>query len=240
MNNKLKNSLPLALFISFAICLAGAIVWGLMYQLGVFSTIIATISAALAIVVYRKYYKINWFTYIWVSIWSILLNEISMLFVETFFAMKELNIGFSEGFKTICTLIANNEEAKSIFVSNTIWSIVFSLIGVIIILISIKRNIKNAQFVQESLQNADTQKVYTIDEKFTMTLSSFKIIVDTYNNDKDKEKFKTSASKLIDGLLSNIDLLEKEQIKLKIKEQLNKPDTSEQDKKVLKIMDKLI
>lgn len=240
MNKNIKTSLPLALLVSFAVCLAGAIVWGLMYQLGVFSTIISLLSASCAIIVYRKFYKLNWIAYLWVSIWSIALNELSMLFVETFIAMRELSVGFSQGFSTICNLISSNNDARSIFVSNTIWSIAFTLIGVIITILSIRRQMKNAQLIQQTLQDADTQKVYTVDEKFTIMLSSFKTIIETYNIDKDKEKFKVSSEKLVDGLLSNIDLLEKEQIKLKIKEQLINPDVSSQDKKALTIMDKMI
>ena len=58
--------------------------------------------------------------------------------------------------------------------------------------------------------------------------------------DKDKEKFKTSSEKLVNGILSNLDLLEKEQIRLKIKEMLIDPSTSSQDKKALTIMEKMI
>ncbi len=240
MNEKTKNSLPIALLVSFAVCLAGAILWGLMYQLGVFSTLISLISAACAIVVYKKFYKLNWIAYVWVTIWSILLNELSMLFVEAILAMNELNIGFGEGFRTIFDLIANNSEARSIFVSNTVWSILFTIIGVVLTILSFRQKEKKAQLSQQILQDAETQREYTIDEKFSMALSSFKIIIDTYENDKDKDKFKERSEKLVDGLLSNLDLIEKEQIKLKIKEQLLNPETSEEDKKALTIMDKLM
>ena len=93
---------------------------------------------------------------------------------------------------------------------------------------------------QQILQDAENQRVYSLDEKFTIALSSFKTIIDAYNMDKNKEKFKTSSEKLVNGILSNLDLLEKEQIRLKIKEMLIDPSTSSKDKKALTIMEKMI
>lgn len=237
---KVKQSITIALFLSLGVCILGAIVWGLMYQLGVFSTLISAISAVLALLAYRKFYKLNWIAYLWVALWSILLNELAMLIVEAIMISSELEIGFSQGFSSICDLIANNSDARSIFVSNSIWSIAFSLLGVILTILSIRNQEKRARLNQQMLQDSETQSVYSFDETFTMALSSFKTIIDTYNIDKDKEKFKTSSEKLVNGLLSNLDLLEKEQFKLKIKQMLIDPNTSSKDKKALIVMEKLI
>ena len=237
---KVKQSITIALFLSLGVCILGAIVWGLMYQLGVFSTLISAISAVLALLAYRKFYKLNWIAYLWVALWSILLNELAMLIVEAIMISSELEIGFSQGFSSICDLIANNSDARSIFVSNSIWSIAFCLLGVILTILSIRNQEKRARLNQQMLQDSETQSVYSFDETFTMALSSFKTIIDTYNIDKDKEKFKTSSEKLVNGLLSNLDLLEKEQFKLKIKQMLIDPNTSSKDKKALIVMEKLI
>ena len=237
---KVKQSITIALFLSLGVCILGAIVWGLMYQLGVFSTLISAISAVLALLAYRKFYKLNWIAYLWVALWSILLNELAMLIVEAIMISSELGIGFSQGFSSICDLIAHNSDARSIIVSNSIWSIAFSLLGVILTILSIRNQEKRARLNQQMLQDSETQSVYSFDETFTMALSSFKTIIDTYNIDKDKEKFKTSSEKLVNGLLSNLDLLEKEQFKLKIKQMLIDPNTSSKDKKALIVMEKLI
>lgn len=240
MNKQAKKSMLIALFISLAVCIAGAIIWGLMYQLGVFSTLVSAISAVLALLAYRKFYKLNWIAYLWVILWSILLNELAMLIVEAIIATNELNVNFSEGFSIICNLIATNSDAKSIFVSNSIWSVAFTLLGAILTIISLRNQEKKNQLNQQILQDAENQRVYSLDEKFTIALSSFKTIIDAYNMDKNKEKFKTSSEKLVNGILSNLDLLEKEQIRLKIKEMLIDPSTSSKDKKALAIMEKMI
>lgn len=55
-----KKSLPLALLFSFLVCLLGAIVWGLVYSIGFFVAIISAVTVMCAIMVYQKFYKVNW------------------------------------------------------------------------------------------------------------------------------------------------------------------------------------
>ncbi len=237
MEKKKVNSLAIALLVSLAVCLVGSVIWGLLYQLGFLSTIIAAVTAFCALNLYKKFYKLNWIAYVWTCVWLVVFNELSMLIVESIMAMSVLNSGFGNAFQEVCNLISTDAEARTIFISNTVWNIVFSVLGAVAEIIVIRNQIKQQKYVAP---NAGNEPELSFDEKFKLSVSSFKIIIDTYKTDKDKEKFQSSLQKLIDAFNANSSLIEKEQFKLKIKEELMKPDISEDDKSTLRVMEKVL
>ena len=237
MEKKKVNSLPIALLVSLAVCLVGSVIWGLLYQLGFLSTIIAAVTSFCALNLYKKFYKLNWIAYVWTCVWLVVFNELSMLIVESIMAMSVLNSGFSNAFQEVCNLISTDAEARTIFISNTVWNIVFSVLGAVAEIIVIRNQIKQQKYVAPNVEN---EPELSFDERFKLSVSSFKIIIDTYKTDKDKEKFQSSLQKLIDAFNANSSLIEKEQFKLKIKEELMKPDISEDDKSTLRVMEKVL
>lgn len=237
MEKKKVNSLPIALLVSLAVCLVGSVIWGLLYQLGFLSTIIAAVTSFCALNLYKKFYKLNWIAYVWTCVWLVVFNELSMLIVESIMAMSVLNSGFSNAFQEVCNLISTDAEARTIFISNTVWNIVFSVLGAVAEIIVIRNQIKQQKYVAPNVEN---EPELSFDERFKLSVSSFKIIIDTYKTDKDKEKFQSSLQKLIDAFNANSSLIEKEQFKLKIKEGLMKPDISEDDKSTLRVMEKVL
>ena len=237
MEKKKVNSLAIALLVSLAVCLVGSVIWGLLYQLGFLSTIIAAVTAFCALNLYKKFYKLNWIAYVWTCVWLVVFNELSMLIVESIMAMSVLNSGFSNAFQEVCNLISTDAEARTIFISNTVWNIVFTVLGAMAEIIVIRNQIKQQKYVAPNVEN---EPELSFDERFKLSVSSFKIIIDTYKTDKDKEKFQSSLQKLIDAFNANSSLIEKEQFKLKIKEELMKPDISEDDKSTLRVMEKVL
>ena len=237
MEKKKVNSLPIALLVSLAVCLVGSVIWGLLYQLGFLSTIIAAVTSFCALNLYKKFYKLNWIAYVWTCVWLVVFNELSMLIVESIMAMSVLNSGFSNAFQEVCNLISTDAEARTIFISNTVWNIVFTVLGAMAEIIVIRNQIKQQKYVAPNVEN---EPELSFDERFKLSVSSFKIIIDTYKTDKDKEKFQSSLQKLIDAFNANSSLIEKEQFKLKIKEELMKPDISEDDKSTLRVMEKVL
>ena len=237
MEKKKVNSLPIALLVSLAVCLVGSVIWGLLYQLGFLSTIIAAVTSFCALNLYKKFYKLNWIAYVWTCVWLVVFNELSMLIVESIMAMSVLNSGFGNAFQEVCNLISTDAEARTIFISNTVWNIVFSVLGAVAEIIVIRNQIKQQKYVAPNVEN---EPELSFDERFKLSVSSFKIIIDTYKTDKDKEKFQSSLQKLIDAFNANSSLIEKEQFKLKIKEGLMKPDISEDDKSTLHVMEKVL
>lgn len=237
MEKKKINSLALALLVSLAVCLVGSVIWGLLYQLGFLSTIIAAVSAFCALNLYKKFYKLNWIAYVWTCVWFVIFNEIAMLIAESIAAMTLLNCDFGDAFREVCNLISTDVDARTIFISNTVWNIVFSVLGAVAEIIVIRNQVKQQKYVAPNLEN---NPELNFDEKFKLTLSSFQILIDTYKTDKDKEKFQSSLQKLTDSFLANNSLIEKEQFKLKIKEELLKPDISEDNKNTLRVMEKVL
>lgn len=231
------NSLALSLLVSLAVCLVGSVIWGLLYQLGFLSTIIAAVSAFCALNLYKKFHRLNLVAYVWTCVWLVIFNEIAMLIAESIATMTLLNCEFGVAFKEVCNLISTDADARIIFISNTVWNIVFSVLGAVAEIIIIRNQIKQQKY---TLPDLDNKSELNFDEKFKIILSSFKIIIDTYKTDKDKEKFQSSLQKLTDSFHTNNSLIEKEQFKLKIKEELMRQDISEDDKSTLRVMEKVL
>lgn len=183
MENKKTNSLLIALLSSLAICVAGAIVWAILYTVGFFSAIISFATVACACVVYNKFHKINWLFFVWVGIWVTLLSILSMFIADSLLISSELNIGFGQSFYLLIKMIGTESEIANMMVSNIIWSVLFIIIGFccsigIIKKQNLKRQINNQQNNQPSEQ---TETVETSETTNDDNLS------DNNSSDIDKE-----------------------------------------------------
>ena len=75
--NKQTGKLWLALLLSFLVCLAGSILWGLVYSFGWFVSIVAYVTALCAFLVYEKVYKkTTKLAFVWILLWIIALNAL--------------------------------------------------------------------------------------------------------------------------------------------------------------------
>lgn len=214
-----KKSLPLALLFSFLVCLLGAIVWGLVYSIGFFVAIISAVTVMCAIMVYQKFYKVNWLTYLWVIIWVVLLNEISMLITLTIMLMNEVGgaYSFGECFNALTQAINDGGEMTSAFTSDSIMNVVFSLLGGVLEIFTIRSQMKRKRELegstlndvtiqpnQQQLENSEPQKESKkqtktlahddLEKTYVDIVNSCKVLVELFNSNKDKEKFKQNLT----------------------------------------------
>lgn len=116
-----KKNLLLALLISFAVGLAGAVLWGLAYYFEFFAAIISYVSAFAMFKVYEKFYSINKLTFVWIIGISILLNVIACIVV-----IAILFPGYN-----VFEVISLTSETKVAFITDILFSIVFTVAGVV-------------------------------------------------------------------------------------------------------------
>ncbi len=142
--NRKRNSLPLALLASFGVCVAWAVVWAIFYEIGIFASIVASFAVFIALIVFDRFYKINWIFYLWAGVWVILLNILAMLVADSIYIASSLNISFFSAFSVLCDLIGSNTDVLSAFISNCVWTVVFTLCGVIWTFLLVKKEKKAA------------------------------------------------------------------------------------------------
>lgn len=111
-----KKNLLLALLISFAVGLGGAVLWGIAYYFEFFAAIISYVSAFAMFKVYEKFYSVNKLTFVWIIGISILLNVIACIVV-----IAILLPGYNV-FEVI---------TKTAFITDILFSIVFTVAGVV-------------------------------------------------------------------------------------------------------------
>ena len=126
-NQPKKESLILALLTSFGVAVAGAALWGFLYTFGWFASFVAYFSAFGMVYCYRKFYKLNWFSYVWITVLSIGLNILACYLSIIINAMIEVGCSFeiaTEAFRITWSEIAAD------VISDWIISAVFTALGV--------------------------------------------------------------------------------------------------------------
>lgn len=124
-----KQSLPLALLLSFLVALAGACAWGLMYTMGWFVSIIAYATAFGMFAVYLKFYnKFNWIPFVWTLAWIIVLNILASIFSIVIAVSIEASVTLGEAFNATMQVLGTliGQFAFDMFLGT-----VFSILGVI-------------------------------------------------------------------------------------------------------------
>lgn len=94
-NKPHRESLVLALLTSFGVAVAGAGLWGLLYTYGWFASFVAYFSAFGMIYCYKKFYKLNWFAYVWIAVVSIVLNTFACYMSLIINTMIRANCSFA-------------------------------------------------------------------------------------------------------------------------------------------------
>lgn len=77
--NTEKKKLLLAYLVSFAVAVVGAIIWGIVFNLGVYASIVSYISAFAMYKVFLMFHESNRFTFLWIIGVSVILNIIACI-----------------------------------------------------------------------------------------------------------------------------------------------------------------
>lgn len=125
-NQPHRESLALALLASFGVAVVGAGLWGLLYSFGWIASFVAYFSAFGMIYFYKKFYKLNWFAYVWIAVISLGLNTLACYLSIIFNAMIEMKCSFAianQAFRMAWSEIASD------VITDWIISAVFTVLG---------------------------------------------------------------------------------------------------------------
>ena len=153
-----KENLLLAFLFSFLVLVGGAVLWGVLYYYGVFTSWVSFIASFGAVALYNKFYsKIDWKVYVWVIAISLVLNTVSMFLALILAVIAEVGYTFGEAFDFIMSLFEPETEFLSAFISDMVYNVLFTLIGVIIPIVIKKRNLKRQKEQTEKLNQINSQ-----------------------------------------------------------------------------------
>lgn len=255
-----KKSLLFALLYSFLICLAGGILAGAIYYWGWITSWVSFIVASLSFLVYHKFYKVNWLSFLWIVFWTFAFSEIAFMMASGMIVSITYNFSFSEGMQIFIETLITNAEYNTLFIKDTIINLVFSLIGVTWYFVYLKIQEKRAKKLAQQnilMQNNQDEKINdeikTLENKSNFKTSKtgqkssdLSDLNKIYNlhfinivkelrvavNMKDIEQVKQIYSKYIKSASKEkLDYFSK-----KVNELLNKPDLKDEQIKVLKII----
>lgn len=242
-----KQSMGLAFTFSFLVCLAGAVLFGVVYSFGFITMIVPAVAAFLALLVYGKYYKVNWVAYLWVLIWVIILNEVAILLAITFMVMSEAGAGFGECFLAVITALGTDAEIRGLFIKDSLLNVVFSGVGALIEMSNVKAQLRKEQAAQSmeqtKLQNADQPEDSTVeltpfDKTYNTIFKAYKDAYVTFTISHDNEKFKKELTTLNQTFLADENL--NKRIKERVESEKAKEELNEQNKKVLDILSEVL
>ena len=129
--NNVKSEVWKAYLFSGLIMLAGAIIWGVCYGMGFFSSWIACVSAALAALIFIKFHSnINWKVWIWVIVLTIVLNLIALILSIGITIASSVGVGLGEAFAYFVEAIkSGSSEVVTAFLLDIVYTIFFSVLG---------------------------------------------------------------------------------------------------------------
>lgn len=133
---KNRKNLPLALLTSFLVLILGGALWGLVYYYNIFSAWISFIAVFCAGLCYTCFYrKTNWVFYVWLIVLSVGINLAAMFISLAFKVQLVYDCTFSEALKL---LPENLAYAKNAVIVDVVFSVVFTIVGVIFAFVSNK------------------------------------------------------------------------------------------------------
>lgn len=166
-----KQSLPLALLFSFLVSVAGACLFGLVYYWGFISTWFALLSGMLAFMVYSIFHKTNWLSFVWVLLWTIVLDEVALILSCGLSIGAELDCSLGVALGSLFELIASDSEVNSAFVKDTALAVFFAVLGVVACFISIKMknkkeqaNMQQGKIAENKVQSEQEESVQSQDQ----------------------------------------------------------------------------
>lgn len=225
-----KPRLELAFLYSFLVMLAGAILWGVFYYLGIFSAWVSFLSVWCAIMVYIKYYnKTDWKMYLWVIAFSIVLNIISLFIVIAAIVASEAGVSLGEALSAVFMVLEADSELMGTMAYDMIMSILFTVVGVVISVISIKKKRKQdaekAEEMNNMVNNLNNQVVENKEDNqgknYLSIIEALTSHVKTYIENQDKEEFNKNIDEFKNNYILNLTADELALLKQKAQELLD-------------------
>lgn len=255
-----KQSLPLALLLSFAVSVVGACLFGLIYYTGFISVWVAFLSGAVAFMVYNIFHKTNWLSFVWVMLWTIILDEVALILASGIAISGELSCSVGEAIDALFQLVGSDSEVKGAFLRDTILSAVFAVLGVGCYFVSLKLKEKkekeamaqteiytesSAVKTQESMENkaesaSNTAKDACIEKSYDGDFynNNFKAVIKGVieaTKCENKQEYADKLKQVYNMYIATASSYELEYFEKKIKTMRSKPDISAEQTKVLDI-----
>lgn len=258
-----KKSLLFALLYSFLICLAGGILAGAIYYWGWITSWVSFIVASLSFLVYHKFYKVNWLSFLWIVFWTFAFSEIAFMMASGMIVSITYNFSFSEGMQIFIETLITNAEYNTLFIKDTIINLVFSLIGVTWYFVYLKIQEKRAKKLAQQnilMQNNQDEKLEETNEEVRKTETNLNIKVQKTEKKPDTSLniikiYNSNFIEIVKELRDALNMKDAEHIKQiynkyiksasreelnyfsqKVNELLKKPNLKEEQIKVLKII----
>lgn len=255
MEEKVEKSsgkrIALALLISFLICVAGAVLCGVIYYVGFISWWVALLTAYVAFLIFQKFYKVNWVSLIWVLIWTIILEELAIYLAIGISVAAANGVGVGEALSAFTQILSENADLQSAFLRDSLLIVVFAIFGVLLYYVTIKIKMKKAKKLAE--QQTDTTNIIQSAKPKQQNEVTYKSVSNTTN-----DVYKSDFNAIIKGIMSALNTNDKTSFAGKLKQTydayilhasndeiayfrnraetlLQKPDLSETQKKVLTI-----
>lgn len=127
MENERKN-LWFALLLSFLVCAAGSVIWGVIYTQGWLVALVAYVSAFCAFLVYEKVYKeVTKGAFIWVLVWTIVLNTVASFLSTVITVSLTAEVSFGVALDAVMQIFGNYVGS---FLFDMVLGAVFAGLGV--------------------------------------------------------------------------------------------------------------
>lgn len=192
--SKEKSNLFLAIIVAISLGLASCLLWGLLYYFGYFAWIVAFLIAFAVSWGYKKFIlKIDTKGYIIISL-ICLIEVVLTMFITIALAVniacvqEGYYVSFFECFSLMFEFINTNPEFRSALLTDSILTLLFMIIGLVIFFVFDKKREKNMSRI--TLVKEQTEKVETnqIDKDSNVDIESKKdIIVEENKKDEKKE-----------------------------------------------------
>ncbi len=190
-----------ALLFSFLICLAGSIVWGIVYSFGFMVYLVALLTVVFAGQVFVKFYKFNILSFIWISVFAFLLNLVASILALNLEIVNDIypEYSFARGLELLFDLIKTNTEIRNAFISDILFNFFAVIVGVSIVWINIairNKRAKNSTQIQTKANVPTTTKQNinnnqsNFDKFYDKLILEFNNVINEFKTNKDSELFK--------------------------------------------------
>ena len=236
-----KSNIGLALLLSLLTALAGGALFGVIYGLGYYVYLLAILEIVWSCAIFLKFKTGKAGTIVcailWSVFWTIISNFAAVLICEAIFIASEYSLSFSESFFLLTELWKTDVEIQAYLTARLFQSIGMIVLGGIIYGISFAVNLKRNKKLQKIAENKQYEPKETdINNVYTNLFHYTKSIYEVFIQDKNKETFKESLSKLEELYVKQLNEKEKTEIKNKLQKIVEDGKSSKEDKNIAKIL----
>lgn len=197
MEKTKKQSLALALVLSLLVGIAGSVVWGLLYSLGWFASIVAYATSFGMFAVYLKFSKLSKLTFVWTLVWVILLNIIASFVAIVISVSVEAQVSISESLDAV---FQNFGLIASDFVIDIVLGTVFCVLGVVSYYAVYKRQQKEKAILEQLNQQANAQNASKDELTQNDNATKVETKIEDIKIDDTKEDLKVVEGEIVENL----------------------------------------